>query len=263
MEKKVRSYVDNIFNSYEKDSHTIDIKEEVISNLLERINDLVDEGYKRVDAYKKAIEGLGTKEDLTSTFNLKKVNEYSINYLAALITMFVSLVLYLILGFVFNMWNPGWLIFLLGIMVLGAIEGKFGVIWLLAVCIYIISGSLYGYWDVGLLIYGIAAALSAGKDQFIAGVWLLIITGYLALGFGFELWHPGWLIFVVGFALTTIIVEKSIIAFSWLSAIFAYLYIGFIYNLWNPGWVLFLVAAAITVYLETGRQKVEESKNDE
>jgi|LGVF01.1.fsa_nt_gb hypothetical protein len=263
MEKKIREYVDNVFSSYENNSRTVDIKEEVISNLLERVNDLLKEGFKRNEAFDRAIESIGSKEDLIKTFDLKKVSEYRINYLAVLSTTVVSTIVYLVLGFVFDLWNPSWLVFFVGLMVLGTIESKFGVVWLLAMGIYILTGSLYGDWFTGLVIFGIAASLSAGKDKLIAGIWVLIITSYFVLGFGYGLWHPGWLIFFVGFALTVIIVEKSIVAFSWLVAIFAFLFIGFVYSLWNPTWVVFLLAAAITVYLETGRRKVEEETNNE
>ncbi len=263
MEKKIREHVDNMFSSYEHNSHTIDIKEEVVSNLLERVNDLLDEGFKRNEAYSKAIESLGSKDELIKTFNLKRVSEYSINYIAALITAIASTIIYLILGLAFDLWSPGWLVFLVGVMVLGTIESKFGVVWLLALGTYILIGSLYGDWLTGLVIFGIAGSLSAGKDKLIAGIWLLIITGYFTLGFGYELWHPGWLIFLVGLALTVIIVEKSIVAFSWLFAISAFLFLGFVYSLWNPTWLVFLLAAVITVYLETGRHKKENDSNNE
>ena len=263
MEKKIRNYVDNIFKSYENNTHAADVKEEIISNLLERVNDLIGEDLNRNEAYDKAIEMLGSDEDLISTFDLKRVGEYSINYSAALIILSLSVIGYLVLGFVFTLWHPGWLIFPVGIMVLSTIENKFGVVWLLALSIYILFGTLEGGWWAGLLIFGFAASLSAAKDELIAGVWLLIISGYLVIGFGFGLWHPGWLLFIAGFAITSMVVEKSIIAFSWLSAITAYLYVGLVHDLWHPTWVLFLIAAAITVYLETDRNRIEEVNDNE
>jgi len=64
---------------------------------------------------------------------------------------------YLILGFIFHMWHPGWLIFF-------------------AIPLHYVK---FNSW----------------KEFFCFPVTVALI--YLILGFFFHLWHPGWLIFLV------------------------------------------------------------------
>ncbi len=66
-------------------------------------------------------------------------------------------VLYLILGFGFGLWHPGWLIFL---------------------TIPIHYRSYRSRWEQ------------------LADPTMLVLI-YLVLGFFFDLWHPGWLIFIL------------------------------------------------------------------
>lgn len=75
-------------------------------------------------------------------------------------------ILYLILGFVFHLWHPGWLVFL--------------VIPVYAVFAQMIEGNL------SLHLGGLVGMVS------------LIATGiYLGVGFVFNLWHPTWIVFLV------------------------------------------------------------------
>jgi len=253
MEKKVREHINNIFKTYEQNDTTEDIKEELVSNLLERIEDLVKEGLNRNDAFNTAVGNLGSSQEIRSIFNIKSIKEYDINYKLNGICLLIATAIYLVIGFVFDFWHPGWIIYPLGFMVTATIEKKTGAIWLIAIAIYLVLGSVFDYWGLGLVVFGLAAALVAGRDEFIAGLWLLLITAYIGLGVYFGVWHPAWIIFIAGIAITVLIVEKSFVGFTWLIAIFGYLYLGLVHSLWHPYWVIFIVAAAIAVYLETGR----------
>jgi len=69
-------------------------------------------------------------------------------------TPLISLLIFLILGFFYNLWHPGWLVFLLIPIVpflvgLKQIRFTFPFVVLLA---YIIIG-LYGYWHPGWIIF--------------------------------------------------------------------------------------------------------------
>ena len=64
MEKRVRKHVDNLFRTFKQDDQTNDTKEELISNLLDRINDSVESGMNEDEAFNKAIGNLGTTKEL-------------------------------------------------------------------------------------------------------------------------------------------------------------------------------------------------------
>ena len=91
-------------------------------------------------------------------------------------------VAYLIMGFVWDLWHPGWLIFVIAAFLTPLLDAinrpKLRPIQ---------KRSYFGPfmdWD------RINAA-------FCAIVFLIAIPAYLVLGFAWNLWHPGWLIFVV------------------------------------------------------------------
>ncbi|MDC0558843.1 permease prefix domain 1-containing protein [Candidatus Izimaplasma bacterium] len=257
MEKKVRAHINKIFSGYEQNEQTLETKEELITNLLDKITDLIKDGFSGEDAFNKAIGNLGSPKEIPRIFNFKKISEIDINFNLAGLFLLLALIVYLVLGFVFTLWHPGWIVFPISFMVVANVEKKYGAIWLIAIALYIFFGVLFEYWILGLSVFGFAAALVAGRDQFIAGLWLSIIAIYIVLGVGFSYWHPGWVIFLFGIALTALIAEKSITGFIWVFAIASYLFIGFEFSLWHPYWVIFVVVAAITVYIESGREHKE------
>ena len=86
------------------------------------------------------------------------------NRLLAVMPM-ICLFIYLLLGFVWGLWHPGWLIFLL-----------------IPVMPYLIS-----------------------KKKFKVSIPFVITIIYLIMGIGWGLWHPGWIIFLLVPVITTLI----------------------------------------------------------
>jgi len=80
----------------------------------------------------------------------------------------IALVVYLAMGFIWDLWRPGLLVFIAA--------------WVLSEVVnYFRTGRS------GLSISGVA------------------VTLYLIIGFGWGLWHPGWIIFVVAWAISSMI----------------------------------------------------------
>ena len=73
------------------------------------------------------------------------------------VTPIVCLFTFLLIGFVWGKWHPGWLVFLL-----------------IPVMPYLV-----------------------GKKKIRLSIPLIILIVYLILGFGWNLWHPGWIIFLL------------------------------------------------------------------
>lgn len=73
----------------------------------------------------------------------------------------LSTLTFLILGFCFNLWHPGWVVFL-SIPLTGIIIGLFN---------------------------------KRGKALWISLITIICVIVYLLLGFILQAWHPGWLIF--------------------------------------------------------------------
>lgn len=113
------------------------------------------------------------------------------------------ILLYLCLGFIWNLWHPGWIIFLLVPMVVSILEDgiKSFPYPILVAAIYLCLGFIWNLWHPGWLIFltiPIYYAILSGKSfpAFLHAMYpLFTVIVYLVLGFAWSLWHPGWLIF--------------------------------------------------------------------
>ncbi len=131
------------------------------------------------------------------------------------------ILLYLCLGFIWNLWHPGWIVFLLVPMVVSILEDG-------------LKGFPYP---------------------------IFVVAVYLCLGFIWNLWHPGWLIFFTIPIYYAILSGKSFRAFMHamypLFTVIVYLVLGFTWNLWHPGWLVFLSIPVFNGFAEM----VRHSKN--
>ena len=84
-----------------------------------------------------------------------KKNDFKNKIVAA--TPFLCTIIFLLLGFVWGMWHPGWIIFLL-----------------IPVMPFLV-----------------------GTEKLRFSIPLIIVIIYLIMGFGWNLWHPGWIIFLL------------------------------------------------------------------
>ncbi|WP_455541994.1 permease prefix domain 1-containing protein [Intestinibacter sp.] len=67
---KIKEYVEELFQNAPQNKKTIEFKEELLSNLLEKYNDLVESGMEREVAYNKVIGSIGNVEDLFEEGNI-------------------------------------------------------------------------------------------------------------------------------------------------------------------------------------------------
>lgn len=61
---KIKEYVEELFENAPKNKKSIEFKEELLANLLEKYNDLVESGMEKEVAYNKVIGSIGNVEDL-------------------------------------------------------------------------------------------------------------------------------------------------------------------------------------------------------
>lgn len=250
MEKRVRDYIENLFRSFKKSDATKDVKEELITNLLERIKDLEEDGMNSDEAFSKAVGSLGTKKEISKIFNFKSISEYEFEfeyhinkYLAS-----ISTAIYLAIGFIFDYWHPGWFVFLIAIA--GSsfkVDDKKSYLFPIIILIYVFCGLMWNYWHPGWIIFPIGFTLFATINKRPGAILLMTFAIYLLIGMFFELWFVGLIIFIVAGAL--IAGRDELVAGLWLGVIAVYLYLGFALNLWHPGWLIFGVALTISILL--------------
>jgi len=94
--------------------------------------------------------------------------------------------LYLVLGALFNMWHPSWVVF-----VIAAFASS--------VAPLSIARKHSG-----------APSRILNMVSSLVMLWAVVVCLYLLLGFWFRLWHPGWVVFPIGSLLSAFIVLRTV-----------------------------------------------------
>jgi len=69
MEDKLRAYMDDVFQNIKPTKKSIEMKEEILQNLIDKYNDLLNEGKTPEAAYNIAIASIGDMDELLAGFN--------------------------------------------------------------------------------------------------------------------------------------------------------------------------------------------------
>ena len=166
--------------------------------------------------------------DANNSENKKEIvqGNKTFNWYAFPYPIFVALV-YLAIGFVFNVWHPTWLMFL-------------------TVPVY----------------YEMVAMLK--KSNWYAFPYpVLVLIAYLCIGVFRDVWHPTWLLFLtipVYYIMVAMNRAKSfrakvnIFPYPILCTIF-YLALGFDYNIWHPTWLMFLTIPMYYMFANSIKSK--------
>ena len=174
---------------------------------------------------------------------------------------------YLLLGFVWNLWHPAWVLFLT-IPAFYIIEGALrsrsfnaldAIIPVAVTGIYVVLGLVYGMWHplwcilfLIPLYYAVSIALRKHSKGWPSAVYSILVTAaYIILGcvFGKQAWAIGWLLFLTIPLFASIVdsIQKkkglrAIKLFPWeVLVAAAYLFVGLMYGVWHPTWVAFLL----------------------
>jgi transcriptional regulator with XRE-family HTH domain len=89
----------------------------------------------------------------------------------ALWTMVTAI--YLLIGFIADIWHPTWLIFLVAAAIAAILPT---------------ANKEAIEWKGGKIIRALTVVLS---------LWTMVVLFYLSLGFFWDLWHPGWMVFPI------------------------------------------------------------------
>ena len=77
MKEQLRSYIDSLFEEAPMTKKTIELKEEILQNLLDKYSDLLSEGKSEEAAYNIAVASVGDVSGLIE--DLQKVREHQMN----------------------------------------------------------------------------------------------------------------------------------------------------------------------------------------
>ena len=121
----------------------------------------------------------------------------------------MTVLVFLFLGFAFDLWHPGWLVFLVfplihSIFLIREKRSHLTIIAVSMTALFLILGITFNLWHPAWLLFLmipiISAALKAIRKKRIKAmnpvVPIIIVVIYILLGTYFDLWHPGWLVFL-------------------------------------------------------------------
>ena len=209
MNDKLYKYVNNLFEDAPKNKKTYDLKEELLSNLDAKYNDLMSEGYPEEDSYNIVIYSIGDVDELISRLNFSDEDDMNIvdgaRKKSALLVV-VAVALYIL--------SPA-LVILSEFL---SLDEEIGVI---SMFIFIAIAT-------GLLIYnGMTRPKYLKKDETLveefkewkeensqknklkksitSAMWVTITAIYLVVSFYFGAWAYSWIIFIIGAAIDQII----------------------------------------------------------
>ena len=71
MHSKLRMYVESLFDKVQRTKEVVELREEILQNVIDKYDDLVKEGTSEEEAYHIAISGIGDVDDLLSSMGVK------------------------------------------------------------------------------------------------------------------------------------------------------------------------------------------------
>lgn len=199
--------------------------------------------------------------DLMDTLKLKRYKSKK-NKIVALMP-FLCTITFMILGMVYDLWHPGWMVFLLIPVTAILINTNFknAVVALspfLSVGIFMVLGFVYDLWHPGWLVFLSIPVLSILlhtklRDVFVAISPFFAVTVFIILGTFYDLWNPGWLIFLI-IPMIGILYKKNkllvlIYELTFILAIGFYLYMGYEQGSWGLGALGFILPFAVGIII--------------
>ena len=207
MNEKLRHYIDDLFANAPSTVRAVELKEEMYQNLMDKYNDLINEGKSEESAYNIAVASIGDVDSLIGGLSGEKnpVSEKSRKRSAIMIAVAIALYILspvpvillqeelgLMFLFLFAAVATGLLIYngvtreryvkaddtmveefkewkQNGKQKNKAVDAIIGSFWLIAVCVYLVVSFMTGAWHITWIIFLIAAAVAS----MIRGIFML------------------------------------------------------------------------------------------
>lgn len=263
----------------------------VIADVLEDHQTMIEEAVERGRTEEEYISTLSTPKQIARSLKgVEKRNEKEPKLVA--LSPFIATIAFFLLGFLYNAWHPGWLVFL-GIPIAGVLFGTDAgddtrlvalspfiatiVFFLIGTYTPTILGYTFSYADAWLVFFiipilGLANDKTVlGRISFIAFIVVPLIYFYL------QLTNPSvynytvfLLLAVLGVASGVIKIKISIELGEWRTQLrniiivvlalvlitATYVYVGLFNNGWHPWWVLFLLLPMIIIFISNDSDRL-------
>lgn len=211
MVNKIREHVDALFETAPKTKKVFELKEELLSNLTDKYNDLIARGYDEEQAYNTVISGIGDVDELIrgmvepSPLDWQAAQEAK-KKTALVVSSSVGLYIFSVVQ-------------LIALAILFPSRGgEVGVIFMFmiiaaATCLLIyhfMSRPAYHKQDETMVEEFKEWKQNNTREKRILSsissiLWTSIVAIYLVISFWFGIWHISWIIFIIGAVINNII----------------------------------------------------------
>lgn len=210
MEDKLRCYMEELFSGAPPTARAVELREEMLQNLMEKYHDLLSQGKSPEAAYNIAVAGIGDVDSLIADLNrgARDAGLEAQRKKSAVLTA-LAIVLYIL--------SPLPLI-ILSFYMQGRAAATAGLI-----CLFVLIAAA-----TGLIIYAgmtrpkyaksgdgvvedFKAWQNANQDRkalrraISSALWCVILVVYFLLSFGLDAWSITWIIFIVGAGLESLL----------------------------------------------------------
>jgi uncharacterized membrane protein len=208
---ELRNRVEELFQNAPKTRRAQELKEELLANLIDRYNDLINNGKSHEEAINSTISGIGDVDELIKglqeqdVFNYERIQKQR-KKTAAVRTSAIGLYIMsvILLIFLTSVVNVDGTIAVCIMLTMDAI----------ATCLIIynsISHPKYYKLDDSIVEeFKEWKSVNSKRNEILKSVrsivWTVIVAIYLLISFVFNLWEISWIIFIIGGAIERIIV---------------------------------------------------------
>ncbi|XMB85993.1 DUF1700 domain-containing protein [Mycoplasmatota bacterium WC44] len=254
-----------------------DVNRKVVNDILSDHESIIDEAVENGRNEEEFIARLGNPKAIASNLKSEIKSEFNYEYRAVAISPFIATVIFMLLGFIWDLWHPGWLVFLM-IPILGVVTStKLKPITLLTALspfittlIFFTYASITDVWHPTWIVFlfipliGILNDENSIKRNVMFLLILLSITGYLLL-VGSEYDHYAWLLFMVPvlYGIPAGYIEvggtgdndpnEKIMKWTVFTTTIGYFVLGIIFDIWHPTWLIFLLIPIIAILVYNGK----------
>ncbi len=243
-----------------------DVKMASITEIVDDHDAMITEAVENGVNEEEFVAKLGRPATIARTISRMEVKETGIRQKLIATSPFVATIIFFILGMQYDLWHPGWLVFLIvpiaGVVLGGRLKLKTMIMGLspfLSLIFFVLYGTYGGDWHPTWVVFFIIPVLGFlfeddPKKKYIGGtVFTLVPLAYLYLELMYD-YSYSWLIFgillIVGIWLGSIQIsigvggdkktQRETIIVSILIGII-YVALGVLYSWWHPAWILFLL----------------------
>lgn len=208
MISKIRNYITKAFEDVPKTKKSVDMQEELISNLIEKFNDQLKAGKTEEEAYTSVIAGIGDLSELTEGLKERHILSVPTEKQRKTSALFISVAVMIYIL------SPMALIFCAEVLK-AEIAGLMIMFMMIAIAtgllvFHFISRPKYNKEDETMIeeFKEWKAAKDKNKPLFDAlsgAFWLIVVTVYFYVNFAFGWWSFSWIIFILAAAIQNII----------------------------------------------------------